>query len=300
MPVTDYSDPANWIYLSEGKNRDVDVFLISPTVYTGEDDNMSVDDTKFVQSMKDAVRMQLGLYEDRCRVFSPLYRQSALKVFTSDNETRRRCITVAYSDISAAFRYYLDNYNDGRPFILAGFSQGAHMCYRIIEEYLKDDRLRSQFVAAYVFGWPYYVEYEGARYPVPPAKGETDTGVIITFDCEAPEVEETIFHPIGRRSHSINPLNWRTDSGPADASLNKGARIMRSNGEVKVEIPNFCGCYIDPERGALKVPGVDAEKYKPIVPFLPKGGFHLYDYEFFYHNLKENVSKRIDSYLSKR
>ena len=298
MPVTDYSDPANWIHLGSGEGKDVDVFIISPTIDSREEDNMSLDDSENMERMRGAVEMQRGMSSEWCRVFSPYYRQSALRVFTADDETKRRCITTAYSDISVAFRYYLDNHNGGRPFILAGFSQGAHMCYRLIEEFLWDDDLRGRLVAMYAFGWPYFKEYENTRYPVPPAKGETDVGVVIGYDCEAPEVEHTIINPQGRWTYSINPLNWRTDSVPADSSLNKGARIMRSNGEIKADIPGLCGCWIDSARGSLKVTGVDPERYRPIVYFLPKGGYHIYDYEFFYHNIKENVEKRIMCYLS--
>lgn len=299
MAVTDYSDPKNWAILGEGEDKPVDVFLLAPTVDTRDEENMSLQDEETMERFRGALTMQRGIYEDRCRIFSPYYQQSALKVFTSDNEYRRRCIERAYADVSASFRYYLDNLDEDRPIILAGFSQGAHMCFRLIEEYFRDEGLRGRLVAVYGLGWPYRKEYRDTRYPVPPASGEDDTCVIISFDCEAPEVEETIFNPIGKSSYSINPLNWRTDATPAGPELNLGARIMRSNGEIKAEIPNFCGCYIDVDRGALKVPGVDTRKYKPIVPFLPEGGFHLYDYEFFYHNLRENVSKRVDSYLSK-
>ncbi len=296
--VTDYSKRDSWAYLGIGEGKDADVFLLAPTVYTGAEDNMSLSDERERERFYGALQMQRGLYEDRCRLFAPYYQQSALKAFTSDWEVRRRCISVAYRDVSASFRYFLDNLDEGRPLILAGFSQGAHMCYRLIEEYFKEPALRDRLVAVYAFGWPYWVEYEGTRYPIPPAKLEDDTCVVVGFDCEDPDVEETIINPKGKLSHSINPLNWRTDDMPADASMNIGARMMRSNGEHKEDIPNFCGCYIDTERGALKVTGVDPDRYRPIVPFLPKGAYHLYDYEFFFYNLKDNVSVRIDSYMA--
>lgn len=231
--ATDYSDPDSWAYLGLGEDRPVDVFLLAPTVDTRDEDNMSLSDAETMAQFRGSLEMQRGLYEDCCRLYSPYYRQSAIGVFTSDWEKRRRCISVAYGDVSAAFRYYLDNLNGGRPIILAGFSQGAHMCLRLVEEYFGDEPLRSRLVAVYAFGWPYWKEYEGTRYQVPPAKGETDTGVVIGFDCEDPSVEETIFNPKGRWSHSINPLNWRTDGTAADRSLNKGACILRPTGEVK-------------------------------------------------------------------
>ena len=47
VPV-DYSDSANWAYYAEGAGKDVDVFLICPTVDMGDNGNynMSLEDTE--------------------------------------------------------------------------------------------------------------------------------------------------------------------------------------------------------------------------------------------------------------
>ena len=38
---------------------------------------------------------------------------------------REDALELAYTDIEAAFEHYLAEYNNGRPFIIAGHSQGA-------------------------------------------------------------------------------------------------------------------------------------------------------------------------------
>lgn len=43
---------------------------------------------------------------------------------------------------------------------------------------------------------------------------------------------------------------------------------------------------------------MDPDRYKPVVGFLPKGAYHIYDYEFFFENIRENVQKRIGTFLS--
>jgi hypothetical protein len=40
---------------------------------------------------------------------------------------------LAYGDIRSAFRYYMANYNKGRPYVLIGHSQGSLMLQRLIE-----------------------------------------------------------------------------------------------------------------------------------------------------------------------
>jgi hypothetical protein len=296
--VTDYSDPANWAFYAVGEGKRADVFLIAPTVDTKDEFHMSLSDEENMERFRGALEMQRGMYEDECRLFAPYYRQTSLKVFIMEEEEARPHNDLSFSDISAAFQYYLENENGGRPIVLAGFSQGSSLCYRLLEEFFGDPELYRLLVATYAPGFA-ITEQMVRDYPqIIPAEGESDVGVVISFDTESPDVEETVVNPKGRHAYSINPLNWRTDSTPAGPECNLGACIMRSNGEVKAEIPNFCGCYIDPDRGALKLPEVDPKRYRPLVSFFPEGAFHVYDYEFFYYNLKENVRKRIDAYMS--
>ena len=51
-------------------------------------------------------------------------------------------------------------------------------------------------------------------------------------------------------------------------------------------------------RGTLKVTDVDKADYPPVVPGLPEGAYHVYDYQFFFRNLQENVMLRLQTYLS--
>ena len=130
-----------------------------------------------------------------------------------------------------------------------------------------------------------------------PAEGETDIGVVVSFDCEAPDVKGTFIIPKGTKAVSINPLNWKTDSTPADKTENKGACFTDYSGEIVKEIPELCGCYIDEKRGTLKVTDVDVKDYPAMISLFPEGAYHIYDYQFFFRNLQENVGKRTEAYL---
>lgn len=68
-------------------------------------------------------------------------------------------------------------------------------------------------------------------------------------------------------------------------------------GGILKEVPGLCGCCIDAERGVLKVTDVTPKEYPPILPILPEGSYHLYDYQFFFRNLQQNVGQRINSYI---
>ena len=81
-------------------------------------------------------------------------------------------------DVREAFRYYLEHFNGGRPFVLAGHSQGARCVLELLKEEMNDS-LYGRLVAAYVVGYRITDgELEGARYVVP-AADSLDTGVVI-------------------------------------------------------------------------------------------------------------------------
>ena len=90
----------------------------------------------------------------------------------------------------------------------------------------------------------------------------------------------------------------KTDETPADKTLNKGACFTDYSGEITEEIPELTGAYIDPVRGALKVTDVTPEEYPASLSIFEDGVYHLYDYQFFYRNLLENVNVRTEAYLS--
>ena len=297
-PVS-YADEANWAYYGIGEDRDVDLFLICPTVDMKDEFNMALDDEETKESFLGALNMERGIYEDSTRMFAPYYRQAAMKVYSLDRANWEPYMEIAYSDVSAAFAYYLEHENQGRPIVLAGFSQGADMCYRLLEEYFGDEALYEQLVAVYAIGWPCTRELT-AQYPqIRPARGADDIGVVICFDCEAPEVTETFISPAGQEAFGINPLNWKTDETPADKSENRGACFTDYSGAIYREQEALCGCYLDTLRGAVKVTDVDPADYAAVVPGLPDGAYHIYDYQFFFRNLQQNVALRIESFAAK-
>lgn len=296
----DYVNADNWAYYAEGEDKDADLFLICPTVDMKEENNMSIDDEETKESFLGALNMERGIYEDSTRMFAPYYRQAAMQVYGLPEDEWEPYMRTAYADVSDAFSYYLDNANAGRPIILAGFSQGADMCYRLLEEYFGDEDLYSRLVAVYAIGWPCTDELVSDYPQIVPASGADDVGVVVSFDCEAPEVTETFINPAGQKANTINPLNWKTDDTIADKSENPGSCFTDYSGGIRSEEAGLCGCYIDTERGIVKVTDVRAEDYPPIVPGLPDGAYHIYDYQFFFRSLQQNVEERVEQYLSRQ
>lgn len=300
----DYSMADNWAVRendaieSSVEEKAADVFFISPTAVSGDGIalNMNIEDEESRKSFLAATLMEKGIYDDNARFFAPFYRQATLSVYTMPEEQMEEALAYAYVDVREAFDYYMQNYNNGRPVVLAGFSQGADMVKRLMIDYGKNVRFNNLLVAAYMIGWN-ITDEELAAYPyIRMAEGEADTDVIVSFCTESEDITSSIIVPTS--THSINPLNWMCDETLADKSLNLGACMVDGRGEAVIEYPFFTGAYIDPVRGTLKVTDVNKDEFPPKLSFLDAGNYHIYDYMFFYRNLEKNVQTRIDQYAS--
>lgn len=291
----DYSQSGLWACFNDdgGSAKEADCFMICPTVYAanGRNNNMNVKDPSVKRIFVSGISEQKDLYSDYCSIYSPFYSQAAIEVYSMAETESAKFFDIAYADVEQAFLYYIKNCNHGRPLVLAGFSQGGDMCIRLLKDHGDDPAVKKVLVACYAIGWR-LTDEEVSKYPhLKPAQGESDTGVIICYDCESVDVKSSLVVPEGMKSHSINPLNWKTDSTPADKTLNKGSVLIDGT-----TLKSATGCYIDPVRGTLKLTDISAEIYGPGPSCFKEGEFHIYDIRFFYQNLKENVAVRLKAF----
>ena len=292
----DYSNMYYWAYWNKGKDKSADLFFVCPTVDMGKAGNLNADITneKYRESFLGAINMQLGIYADDAKIYAPYYRQATFPVYSMTKEEQETYLSLAYKDIKNAFIYYADHTDPSRPLILAGFSQGSDLVIRLMKDLFDEPKYLSRLVAAYCVGWK-LTEDEIREYPhLKPAQGEDDTGVVIAFNSEDERITNSLIIGENEKTYSINPLNWKTTSEVADKSLNAGACFTDYSGNIKDEIPNLTGAYIDEKRGALKVTDIKSEEYPG--KLFEDGIYHLYDYQFFFRNLQENVKTRLSAY----
>ncbi len=217
-------------------------------------------------------------------------------------------LNAAYNEVKGAFEYYLKNFNDGRPIVLAGLSQGSEICMRLLKEEFKDPELMDKLVACFAPGWRFTQEELDANKHIKMAQGENDTQVLVTYNTEDKSMQESLIVPKGTKTLGINPLNWKTDSTVAPRTLNKGACTVGFDGTISKEQKNFTGAVINPNRGTLNLTDVNLGSVPEKVFYdynkqafgkFPVGVYHLYDCQFFYRNLQENVQTRIKAYMDK-
>ena len=110
----DYDDPNSWAYFALGEDRGADVFIICPTVDTRSERNSFDLNDKLKGRFVNALDMEKGIFEDAGRLYSPYYRQMSINAYRLPEADRAEAKAVAYGDVSAAFRWYLNHENGGR------------------------------------------------------------------------------------------------------------------------------------------------------------------------------------------
>ena len=299
----DYSNKACWFQIPE-ITKDVDTFFVYPTEYMaankGDPGFAPLDNAEMLEGVKTNYPILASVYEDSTNVFMPYYRQAGMMFAAEEakksGDPRTAFATVPYADVTAALDYYFENYNNGRPFIIAGHSQGSGIVSLVLKDYFKEHPdYYERMIAAYVIGFSITKEYLEENTHLKFATGESDTGVIISWNTEGPKnIEQNASNVVLLpNAISINPLNWKLDETYAPASENLGSRVLNEKtGEYEIkDIGADAKVVLD--RGSV-LTNADTE---------PVGGdtfgpqsYHNGDYALFFNNIKDNVAKRIAAY----
>ena len=117
------------------------------------------------------------------KILFETHRAATAKAFTSP-AGRDAAFELAFSDIERAFDWYLAHENHGRPFIIAGHSQGAFHMATLLERRIDGTPLQRQMVAAYIIGINLAEGDFGRRFKaVPPCPRPADTGCVVQFEA---------------------------------------------------------------------------------------------------------------------
>lgn len=282
IPIApDYGDTTQWYVVD--RDAAVDVFYVVSTEcgdYTIGGNTMHYADTR-----NDSIRALLygemvgvdQLLAGELNYYSPYYRQVTMETYTDDSLVDAR-MPMAYGDVRKAFNYYLEHYNQGRPFILAGFSQGAMAVVDLLKE--MDDETYSRLVAAYVIG--YKVTDTNAH--IRPAQDSADLGVTICYNSVRDNSCAIPFLSDGNLM-AINPVNWRTDATPAmlvDPRYGDTHTVTLDTTSLLLHIGGYT-------RNDYMLPLVGCE-----------GNYHCLEISLFRDVLRRNISLRASRFLQRQ
>lgn len=242
-PTPDYSRTENWASLptkndpadqiplksdlKDGQaNAKVDVFFLHPTIFTKQPQNQyewnaDVNDSRMNELVDNSTILnQASAFNGSGKIYAPRYRQAHYHAFvTTDKDDKKKSLDLAYSDVKASFEYYLKNYNQGRPIVIASHSQGTTHATRLIKEFFDNKPLQKQLVAAYIIG---IATQPNVFKTIEPCKNGDETGCFISWNTYGKDFYPK-WHKFGLNSSvSTNPLSWTLDSTYISASMNKG------------------------------------------------------------------------------
>ncbi|TGE19832.1 DUF3089 domain-containing protein [Hymenobacter elongatus] len=307
--IPDYAQPDNWA--AQPTRRDsadvvprgttlrdnqqqalADVFYVHPTTFFKRESwNADLADAALNRFTDNStIRKQATVFNAAARVYAPRYRQATLFSFFEDNTTNGQdALNLAYSDVKAAFQYYLAHYNQGRPIIIASHSQGTFHATRLLHEFFDNDaKLRKQLVVAYLIGFKVKAdEYQTLR----PCEDSTQTGCYVGWNS----VEWGNEYPPFDGGIATNPLTWTRDTSAAASRLNLGGVPLNFNridtAVVDAKVHNGL-LWIHPPK-PLGYP-------RFLLPGQPqlRHSFHIADYSLFYLNLRRNAQTRVQAYVS--
>ena len=300
--ITDYSKEEHWMLLPKNPSKEVDTIYLYPTVYgtisSTQDQIAEIDDVSMHIMALYSAANQASVFEESSNVYAPYYRQFTVEALLDLIENCPEALSyVASREFYPMLDYYFEHLNQGRPFILAGHSQGSVWLTIILQEYMKaHPEYLENMVAAYAIGFSVTKEDLKENPHLKFATGERDTGVIVSWNTEGKKnVEENARNrALLPNAISINPLNWKLDETYAPASKNLGS-FMLNEKAARYEITNIgADAQVNLARGVI----VTNAKAAPIAltDFFGPQSFHDDDYTFYYNNIKDNVAKRIAAY----
>ncbi|NQT30521.1 MAG: DUF3089 domain-containing protein [Candidatus Saganbacteria bacterium] len=292
-PAPDYSQPDNWMFTPKNPDQfSVDVFWVYPTVYMSTESwNMPLDDQETREKAKTATLKMIGVFKDSTNVYAPYYRQAGGACLSAIKSDKDGSVGVGIDDTTEAFKYYLKNLNNGKPFILAGHSQGSNVLIEMMKDLFVNEEISNKLVAAYIIGWSVTGE-DLKKYTFLRIADTPDfVGGIITYNTVADGFQDKA-PTILPGAMVVNPLPFSTSEALAPASSDIAAVIIDDNLQRTV-IPNFTSAQI--KNSALIIPRLKNED-KLDLPFGP-GIYHNYDYSFFFENIRKNVKERIKSFF---
>ena len=287
-PPPNYSHADMWFnVLNDAGGNGADVFYIPSTWefdWTTTDGNIchyaDVYNKTHTDNMASEMSRVAEYMADGNNFYSPFYRHITLETWATLNEDTiaNRYKRVSFVDVKKAFDHFIEHFNNNRPFVLAGFSQGGKSVVELMKTMPAD--IRNRMVAAYVLGYKVTPDDVAAASWIEAAKDSLDTGVTICYNSVS-DVKYT--KPVISLPNvmSINPVNWRIDSTPA--TLHDTITVT-----------------LNTEYNVLVLDGFDGSYLPNILDILNVGDYHSIEPWVYSECLRKNIKQRIKAYKAQQ
>ncbi len=306
--------PAGVTAITQGEGE-VDTFFIHPTGYLKSaswtspmnKDSATEENTSWMMAN------QASAYNGCCNVYAPRYREATIFSYFVSEEEREAVLSFAYEDVKKAFEYYIEHYNNGRPFIISSHSQGTHHAKRLLKEVIDSSDLHQRLVAAYVIGAvqiPLSPSWFASMKNITACQSAADLHCVVHWDTMADD-QDAIERP--ENSLCTNPLTWEVNEEFAQANLNEGAvapagtynlDFGKSEDFATGQLIKGLDAPITNQTGAQCLNGTLFVTSQEGTDFDAmgagaSGNYHGLDYALFYMNIHNNAKLKVKTFLEK-
>ena len=234
------------------------------------------------------VKYQASAWIESGNLYVPYYRQAHLRVFNKKFEADgKKALDLAYKDLRDAFIYFIENHNNGRPFIIASHSQGTLHATRLISEFIDGKKIQKKLIAAYLVGWK--VDPNEFNYLKPMSSPDEIGGFVAwnTYKINKYPRKNT-YEEYFRGGVTSNPITW-DKSIETDKSLHKG--LLYRNLKI---FPKSLNIKLIDGMVWSTVPNLPGKLF-----FSTIKDYHFADINLFWVDIKENAKLRVKQWFLK-
>ena len=314
---TDYQSRSHWLYLpgESVKQKKIAVFYVYPTAYSrapGGPIYCAVDNAGMMKSARGAYARQAMAFNPSANIYAPFYRQidATYQLGLSAAQQKANIAREPADRRASGLRVLPAELQQGRPFILVAHSQGSAVAKLLLSGYIKSHpAVYERMIAAYVVGYPIQDTYLEHHPYLKFAKGPSDTGVIVSWNTEAPTVDGK--NPVVQPGAvAINPITWTRSQTEASAAKNGGSieldpatggtPVLNGNGTIK-RFMNVADARVDKAKGVVVCSTINAADPPYFTPGgFPMGVLHTFDYPLYFFSVRANAANRVQHFFAER
>jgi hypothetical protein len=202
----------------------IDCFYVYPTV--SRDAGLNSDMEPGLEE-RGVAAVQFARFASVCKTYAPMYRSGTVGAIAAmlGGQDPAPIFNLAYGDVQAAWHYYLEHYNNGRPVVLIGHSQGSIHLIRLIASEIEGRPVAQRMLSALILGFnvevPIGQPVGGTFRTTPICTRAGQTGCVITyvsFRAASPPPEGALFGRAagpGRTVACTNPAALGSDANTA-------------------------------------------------------------------------------------
>jgi hypothetical protein len=292
-------------------NSPVDVFFVHPTGYLKgeywtdplEEKSATMENTQWMMAN------QASAYNGCCSVYAPHYRQASIYSYFGTDELRAEVHNFVYQDVKKSFEYFIENFSNGRPFIIASHSQGTHHSIRLLAEEIDSSGLYPRMVGAYIIGGMISKDWMSSMENIGVCESAEQLGCLVHWDTmNVAQINKDM--PLYSNNICVNPISWKNEGSLSELQDAKGA--VPVSGEFVLEFSGDDGPtdqiftpleaplkkYVQAQckDGALFASDQTGTRFQT---FSGSGGnYHGLDYALFYMDIRENAKLKVLTHLN--